>query len=51
MKIGFRMPIYAEIDEELEKRFRLEVLKRYGPGKIKKALEEAIRLWLKKYER
>lgn len=42
--------IYARIDDELEKRFRVEVAKSYGGqrGAISRAIEEAIRLWLEK---
>lgn len=40
------MVIYAEIDEELEKKFRIKVIERHGPGKMKIAVEEAIKLWI-----
>ena len=42
--------IYARINDELEKEFRVEVAKRYGGqrGAISRAIEEAIKLWLKK---
>lgn len=42
------MVIYAEIDEELEKKFRIKVIERHGPGKMKIAVEEAIKLWINK---
>ncbi|MGP8125041.1 MAG: hypothetical protein ACLQEQ_04125 [Nitrososphaerales archaeon] len=37
------------ISEDLEKRFRAEVFKRYGlrKGDIQRAVEEAIEVWLK----
>ena len=42
--------IYARINDDLEKEFRVEVAKIYGGtrGAISKAIEEAIRLWLEK---
>jgi len=42
------MPIFARIDPELEKKFRLKVVEKYGAekGAIAKALEEAIEKWL-----
>jgi len=40
------MVIYAEIDEELEKKFRIKVIERHGPGKMRIAVEEAIKLWI-----
>ena len=41
----------AKIDDELERRFRIAVLKIKGKkrGAISEAVEEAIRLWLEKY--
>jgi len=43
------MPIYARIDPKLEKLFREKVLERFDAkkGAVEKAIEEAIRLWLK----
>ncbi len=40
------------VDDELEERFRRAVARIYGvrKGAISKAVEEAIRLWLEKYE-
>jgi len=42
--------IYARINDELEKRFRVKVAEKYGGerGAISKAIEEAIKLWLSK---
>jgi hypothetical protein len=42
------MVIYAEIDEKLEKEFKIKVIEKYGSGKMKIALEEAIRHWMEK---
>jgi len=44
--------IYARINDELEKRFRIEVINKYGTekGAISKAIEEAINKWLKPKE-
>ncbi|MCD6488921.1 MAG: hypothetical protein J7K21_06850 [Desulfurococcales archaeon] len=44
--------ILAKIDDRLEKRFRIAVLKIKGKkrGALSEAVEEAIRLWLEKYE-
>jgi len=41
------------IDDELDKRFREAVVrvKGFKRGALKEALEEAIELWLSKYER
>jgi len=41
------------IDDELEEEFRKAVARIYGfkKGALSKAIEEAIRLWLKKYSR
>ena len=33
------MVVYAEIDEELEKEFHIEVIRRYGLGKMKIIIE------------
>ena len=42
------MVIYAEINGELEKKFRLKAVERFGgKGAVAKAVEEAIKLWLK----
>jgi hypothetical protein len=40
--------IVVELDEELDTAFRNEVAKRLGmkKGNIKKAIEEAIKIWL-----
>jgi len=42
------MVIYARIDPELEKKFRMKVLDKFGTqkGGVEKAIEEAIRKWL-----
>jgi len=44
--------IHVRIDDELEKKFRKKVLDVYGSkkGALAKAVEEAIKLWLEKYE-
>ncbi len=44
--------LHVRIDDELEKRFRKKVLDVYGSrkGALAKAVEEAIKLWLEKYE-
>ncbi|MGD0177590.1 MAG: hypothetical protein ABSA50_12915 [Candidatus Bathyarchaeia archaeon] len=43
------MVVYGKIDKELEKKFRLKAVEKYGgqKGAVIKALEEAIKLWLK----
>ena len=43
------MVLYAEIDQELEKKFRIKVAEKFSgkQGAVTKALEEAIKLWLK----
>jgi len=43
------MPIFARINPELEREFRVKVARKYGgqKGAIEKALEEAIKEWLK----
>lgn len=40
--------LFVRIDDDLEKKFRVEVVKRYGGkrGAISKAVEEAIKIWL-----
>jgi len=40
--------LFARINDDLGKKFRIEVVKRYGSerGAISKAVEEAIKLWL-----
>ena len=40
--------LLVTIDDDLERKFRVEVAKRFGGrrGDIKKAIEEAIRLWI-----
>jgi len=44
--------LHVRIDDELEKKFRKKVLDVYGArkGALAKAVEEAIKLWLEKYE-
>jgi len=44
--------LHVQIDDEIEKKFRKKVLDVYGTrkGALAKAVEEAIRLWLEKYE-
>ena len=44
--------LYVRVDDELETRFRVAVLRIKGKkrGVLSKAVEEAIRLWLEKYE-
>lgn len=40
--------VYAEINADLEKRFRLKAVEKFGgKGAVAKAVEEAIKLWLK----
>lgn len=41
------MVIYAEINEKLEKEFKIKVIEKYGSGKMKIAIEEAIKLWIR----
>jgi len=43
--------LHVRINDELEKKFRKRVLDVYGvkKGALSKAVEEAIKLWLKKY--
>ena len=45
--------ILVTINDELEERFRRVVARVYGArkGAISKAIEEAIELWLEKYEK
>lgn len=40
--------IYARIDEQLEKKFRVKVVEKYGGQRraLSKAVEEALQLWL-----
>ena len=44
--------LHVRINDELDKMFRKKVLDVYGAkkGALAKAIEEAIRLWLDKYE-
>jgi len=44
--------IHVRIDDELENRFRKKILDVYGSkkGALARAVEEAIKLWLEKYE-
>lgn len=46
------MVLYAHINSDLERRFRIKIATKYGgqKGALKRALEEAIRLWLKEDE-
>jgi hypothetical protein len=41
--------VYADIDKDLEKKFRIRVVENFGvqKGAVTKALEDAIKLWLK----
>jgi hypothetical protein len=41
--------VYGDIDKELEKKFRIKVVEKYGvqKGAVVKALEDAIKLWLR----
>ena len=41
--------LYARINPELERKLRIKIAEKYGgqKGALKKALEEAITLWLK----
>jgi hypothetical protein len=41
--------VYGAIDKDLEKKFRLKAVERFSgqKGAVTKALEEAIKLWLK----
>jgi hypothetical protein len=41
--------VYGDIDKELEKKFRMKVVEKFGiqKGAVTKALEDAIKLWLK----
>jgi len=41
--------LHAEIDKDLEMKFRQKILGKFGAKKaaLREALEEAIRLWLK----
>lgn len=43
------MVLYGDIDKDLEKKFRLKAVEKYSgqKGAVTKALEEAIKLWLK----
>lgn len=43
------MVLYARINSDLEKKLRIRIAEKYGgqKGALKKALEEAITLWLK----
>ena len=43
------MTLFAEVDKDLEKKFRLKAVERFSGqrGAVTKALEEAIKLWLK----
>ena len=42
--------INVRIEDDLEQNFRLELVRRFGgkKGALRKAVEEAIRLWLEK---
>jgi hypothetical protein len=41
--------LYVELEKELEKKFRIRVAEKFGgqKGATRKAVEEAIKLWLK----
>lgn len=43
------LALFAEIDKELERKFRMRVAEKYSgkSGSVTKAVEEAIKLWLK----
>jgi hypothetical protein len=43
------LTLFAEIDKDLERKFRIKVAEKYSgkSGAVTKALEEAIKLWLK----
>jgi len=40
--------IYARIDEQIEKKFRVKVVEKYGGQRraLSKAVEEALQLWV-----
>ena len=46
------MVLYARINPDLERKLRIKIAEKYGgqKGALKKALEEAITLWLKESE-
>ena len=46
------MVLYARIDSDLERKLRIKIAKKYGgqKGALRRALEEAIRLWLEEDE-
>lgn len=50
LSIVTNMRIVVDIDNELGKEFRKAIIERFGTrkGALRKAVEEAIRLWLKK---
>lgn len=43
------MVLYGDIDKDLEKKFRLKAVEKFSgqKGAVTKALEEAIKVWLK----
>ena len=43
------MVLYGDVDKDLEKKFRLKAVEKYSgqKGAVTKALEEAIKLWLR----
>jgi len=45
--------LYADIPDDLEKRFRVRVLEIYGAkrGALRKAIKEAVEMWLKSTRR
>ncbi len=49
MRLG---EIFADVNDALDKAFRDKAIKRFGPkhGWVKKALEDAMRLWLSEKE-
>lgn len=44
------MPIHVRVDPEIEKRFRELAMKKYGysKGALRKAIEEAMLMWIEK---
>ena len=43
------MVIYVELDKDLEKKLRVKAVEKFGGqrGPLNKAVEEAVKLWLK----
>ena len=50
LSIVVNMRIVVDVDDELGKRFRKAIIEKLGTkkGALREAVEEAIRLWLKK---